>query len=169
MHPIYTIPSCLQQDSAVHAETAGGKDVFVSSWINVSVSSDSWCVFSFHVLELTPVQIKTCSQCILLSGVCSCPCIACWCLSYTVLFKRLFECSIHIRHAVSWRSIQRWAQELCLDSRTQDYLLYRWSARHRDGLSLNALKKWIYLPEYLEPFLAFEQFFFFTANCMKVI
>lgn len=141
MHLIYTIPSCLQQDSAVHAETAGGKDVFVSSWINVSVSSDSWCVFSFHVLELTPVQIKTCSQCILLSGVCSCPCIACWCLSYTVLFKRLFECSIHIRHAVSWRSSQRWAQELCLDSRTQDYLLYRWSARHRDGLSLNALKK----------------------------
>lgn len=62
MHLIYTIPSCLQQDSAVHAETAGGKDVFVSSWINVSVSSDSWCVFSFHVLELTPVQIKTCSQ-----------------------------------------------------------------------------------------------------------
>lgn len=42
---MYTIPSCLQQDSAVHAETAGGKDVFVSSWINVSVSSELMCVF----------------------------------------------------------------------------------------------------------------------------
>lgn len=64
-------------------------------------------------------------------------------------------------------AIQPWAQELCLDSRTQDYLLYRWSARHRDGLRLNALKKTKFTcqekncrEEYLEPFWLLSIFFY---------